>query len=143
MSVLDAISIRFKKRHVYERLRSAARTSGQSMSALSEQLIDEALRCRDHPLVVFRDGPSGRRASLVSGPDVWEVVGAIVGGDVPEEQRIVRAAELLALPIPYVEAAMRYYAEFTEEIDERIALNDQVAQRELALWEKQQKLIAS
>lgn len=80
---------------------------------------------------------------MVSGPDVWEVVGAIVGGDVPEDQRIPRAAELLALPVAHVEAALRYYAEFTEEIDARIALNNQVSERERELWEKQRKLAAS
>lgn len=113
------------------------------MSAFSEQLIDEALRSREHPLIVFRDGPTGRRASLVSGPDVWEVVGAIVGGDVPEDQRVTRAADLLALPLAHVEAALRYYAEFTDEIDARIRLNNEVAERELELWEKQRKLVAS
>ncbi len=28
----------------------------------------------DHPRVVFRDGPAGRRAALVAGPDIWELV---------------------------------------------------------------------
>ena len=26
---------------------------------------------------MFRPGPTGRRAGLVSGPDVWEVIGAL------------------------------------------------------------------
>jgi len=29
---------------------------------------------KEHPGVVFREGPSGRRAVLIGGPDVWEVV---------------------------------------------------------------------
>jgi len=28
----------------------------------------------DHPGVIFKDGPSGRRAALSYGPDVWEVI---------------------------------------------------------------------
>ncbi|MGA2830658.1 MAG: hypothetical protein ABSF03_31600, partial [Streptosporangiaceae bacterium] len=31
----------------------------------------------EHPGIVFRAGPTGRRASLASGPDVWEAVRAI------------------------------------------------------------------
>lgn len=28
----------------------------------------------EHPGVVFKDGPSGRRAAIAFGPDVWEIV---------------------------------------------------------------------
>ncbi len=28
----------------------------------------------EHPGVVFRDGPTGRRAGLAAGPDVWEII---------------------------------------------------------------------
>ena len=28
----------------------------------------------EHPGVVFRDGPAGRRAGLAGGPDVWEAI---------------------------------------------------------------------
>jgi hypothetical protein len=45
---------------------------------LAEEMIDEGLRLRKHPLVTFRDGPSGRRAALVGGPDIWELVGGPV-----------------------------------------------------------------
>lgn len=80
-----------------------------------------------HPLITFRDGPSGRRAALVDGPDVWEVVAGLVGGDVPATERIPRAVELFALRPEQVEAALAYYAEFTDEIDQRIAGNMAVA----------------
>jgi hypothetical protein len=140
---MHAVSIRFRNRDTYDRLRRAAQAAEQSISAYSEQLIDEALRCRAHPLITFRDGPTGRRAALSSGPDVWEVVGAIVGGNVPADQRVARASELLGLPVSHVEAALDYYAEFTEEIDARIAANDEITERELGLWEKRQGLLAS
>ena len=50
---------------------------GTSISAMTNQLVDEGLRGQEHPLVVFRDGPTGRRARLVPGPDVWEVINAV------------------------------------------------------------------
>ena len=37
--------------------------------------------------------------------------------------------------------ALRYYAAYPDEIDERIALNRQVADREEQLWDAQQKLL--
>jgi plasmid stability protein len=137
---MHAISIRFRDEGIYARLRSEAAATGQSVSACAEQLISEGLRRQDHPLIVFRDGPTGRRATLVTGPDVWEVVGYLSDGDVPADERVAWAAEMLRLPISHIDAAMRYYAAFTEEIDARIAANLEAADRELRLWEKQQAL---
>lgn len=48
-----------------------------SLSSASNRLVDEALRMHEHPLITFKDGPAGRSARLVGGPDVWEVTGAV------------------------------------------------------------------
>jgi hypothetical protein len=32
------------------------------------------MRLEEHPGIIVRDGPSGPRAVLIGGPDVWEVV---------------------------------------------------------------------
>lgn len=45
-----------------------------------------------HPGIVFRDGPSGRRAGLAAGPDVWEVVGLLRGLSGSVEERVTAAA---------------------------------------------------
>ncbi len=103
-------SIRFTHPDVHRRLRDAAARKGTSASALAELLIDEGLRTESHPLIVFRDGPSGRRAALVNGPDVWEVVSAVVDSDIPPGQREERVADLLDLSVAQVRAAMAYYA---------------------------------
>jgi hypothetical protein len=124
-------------------LRDAAARHGTSASALAERLIDEGLRLEAHPRVTFRDGPSGRRAALINGPDVWEVVAAIVGSDSPPSTRESQAADLLGLSIAQVNAAMAYYAEFTGEIDQRIAFNRAEADRQLALWEEKLRLLAT
>ena len=135
-------SIRLRRADLRQRLEEAAARAGTSVSALAERLIDEGLRSDSHPLVVFRDGPTGRRAGLINGPDVWEVVATVIGGDVAAEQREARAADLLGLGAPQVHAAMSYYAEFTVEIDERIARNRREADRQRALWEQHQRLLA-
>ena len=57
---------------VLRRLSDLATRTGSSVSSTMERLLDEALRREAHPGITFRDGPSGRRAGLVAGPDVDE-----------------------------------------------------------------------
>ena len=61
--VMPVLSIRFKRDGAYERLRRYATEHAESASALGERLIDEGLRMAAHPGIVFRDGPAGRRAA--------------------------------------------------------------------------------
>lgn len=35
--------------------------------------VNVFVRLDERPLVTFRDGPTGRRAGLIGGPDVWEI----------------------------------------------------------------------
>jgi len=136
------ISVRFRRPEVAERLKDEAAARQVSSSSLAEELIDEGLRSRRHPLVVFRDGPTGRRAGLVGGPDISEAVAGIVGGDVPVTERVDRAVEVFALRRQLVEAALGYYAEFTEEIDAEIEANAVAADEAERLWKRQQGLLA-
>jgi predicted nucleic acid-binding protein len=39
--------------------------------------VREGLACAAHPGIVFKPGPSGRRAALAGGPDVWEIAAAL------------------------------------------------------------------
>jgi hypothetical protein len=139
---MHPMSVRFQRRRVLERLKAEAAARRVSSSALAEELIDEGLRMRMHPLITFRDGPTGRRAGLVSGPDVWEVIGGLVGGDVPVDERLGRAVELFGLRREQVEAALDYYAAFPEEIDAAIAANQAAAQEAEAVWRRRQQLLA-
>src|SRR5260370_13847994 len=77
MSKRAATPVRFDA-PVAERLASfAAANPGMSLSSAANRLVDEALRMAEHPGVIFRPGPTGRRAALAGGPDVWEVIRAI------------------------------------------------------------------
>jgi hypothetical protein len=127
---------------VPDRLQAEATARGQSFSALAEELIDEGLRSRRHPLVVFRDGPTGRRAGLAGGPDIWEVVGGLIGGDVVPSERVDRAGELFGLRPQQVHAALAYYAEFTDEVDAEIAANVAASDEAERQWRRQQGLLA-
>jgi hypothetical protein len=48
---------------VAERLAAfVAARPGSSLSSAANRLVDEGLRMNEHPGVVFREGPTGRRA---------------------------------------------------------------------------------
>jgi hypothetical protein len=68
--------------------------------------------------IVFRDGPTGRRAALAGGPDVWELMAAIKSGKARGVEAISATAELLNLTDCQVRTAVRYYGAFlTRSID--------------------------
>ena len=82
----------------------------------------------EHPGVVFRDGPTGRRAGLAAGPDIWEIICVLrdyATGGAPQAVRNTAAA--LAVTEPQVRTAEGYYAAFPVEIDDRIGLNADAA----------------
>ena len=139
---MTVLSIRFKRQGAYERLKRGAARRAESISSAGERLIDEGLRMEAHPGIVFRDGPSGRRAGLAAGPDVWEVVGLLVGLRGSFEERVAAAASQLGLTEGQVRTTSRYYVEFTDEIDAEIARNDDIADRELAAWENERRLLS-
>lgn len=123
-------------------LEEGARRRGESRARTAERLIEEGLRMQQHPGIVFRDGPTGRRAALASGPDVWEVIETIRGSGLTGERAIEAATEWGALTTAQVRAAVGYYAEFPTEVDERIALNRQEAERLRAADERMRAAIA-
>ena len=141
--VVPVVSIRFSEGPLHGRLKASARRRGQGVSPVAERLIDEGLRMEAHPAVLFRDGPAGRRAALVGGPEVADVIGGLLGGDVPAAQRRSRTAELLGLSEAMVDAALAYYAEFTNEIDSALAERARVADEAEAAWRRQQTLLAT
>jgi hypothetical protein len=123
-------------------LRERSKRRGEPLARLAQRYIEEGLRTDDHPGIVFRDGPAGRRAGLVAEPDVWEVVGAL--RSVPEsgEARIAALAERIGLSEAKVRTAIRYYSEYPEEIDSWIAANDAEAQRLEAAFARERELLA-
>lgn len=79
----------------------------------------------EHPGVVVRDGPTGRRAGLVAGPDVWEVVRAVRSArvaepDLAEEPLLALVANNAGIPLRLIRTAVRYWATYPGEIDAEI-----------------------
>lgn len=109
------------------RLEEEARSSGSSVTALASSLLDEGLKIRRFPGIVYRGGPAGRRPGLVGGPDVWEVVRAIQHASGQGEERLRNVAEELGIPVSRLRPAVDFYISFPEEIDERIAADARAA----------------
>lgn len=96
----------------------------------------------DHPGIVFKDGPSGRRAALAFGPDVWEVVKLLRELDERGEAAVDAAAEMLNLPAPKVRVAMHYYAAYADEIGAEIDEADRTSNEAERAWEIERRLLA-
>lgn len=124
------------------RLEAHARRRGETKTRVGERLIEEGLRMEDHPGIVFRDGPSGRRAALAGGPDVWEVIETLQNTGEKGERAIAATAEWGSLSPVQVRAAVRYYGDHRDEVDERIRMGRQEADREYAAWQRAQDALA-
>lgn len=119
--VSENVSVRLGDRLAHQ-LRLRARAAGESLSDRLRRYAEEGLRRDEHPLVTFRDGPTGRRAGLIGGPDVWEV--AMWLDDLAAEPD--PAATLVgegALTRAQVDAVSYYRVAYRDEIDARIELH--------------------
>jgi len=126
----DHFTLRFPE-GIVERLQRRSRAAGAAPRSLAARYVDEGLRHDDHPLIHFVDGETGRRAALLgTGLDVWEVIATVRDN----EDDIAAAADYLSVPGGSVDAAVGYYGEFRQEIDEEIALNAAESERGLAVW---------
>jgi len=125
------------------RLEEEASSKGTSVSSLVSSVLDEGLNTRRFPGVVYRDGPTGRRAGLLGGPDVWEVVRALKAASGDAEARVRTVSEERGLPLAQVRLAIDFYGEHAEEVEARIALDEQAAERVRKVVERREKLLSA
>lgn len=115
------VSVRLDDR-LAERLRVRARAAGETLSDRLRRYAEEGARRDEHPLITFRDGPTGRRAGLTGGPDVWEVamwVDDLVAGGGDADVLVAESV----VTRPQLDAALRYRADYPDEIAARIELH--------------------
>ena len=111
-----------------ERIEAESRSAGASITQLVSSLLDEGLKTRRFPGVVYRNGPLGRRAALVGGPDVWEVVRDLAGAPGRGMDRVEDLAAETGLTTASVLLAADFYASFPEEIDALIEADERAAE---------------
>ena len=106
-----------------KRLDRRARTEGHSRSNLIQRYVSEGIEMDEHPGIVFRSGPAGRRAGLIGGPDVWEVIAVHRSFDDGE-----RTAAWLDQPASAIASALGYYEAHRSEIDDWICRSEEAAE---------------
>jgi len=127
-------------RRTLEQLDAMARATGESRNALADRLLSEAIKTAVHPLIQFQPGALGRRRALVVGTRlyVYQVISTLRGNDGDIDQ----TAQDFGLASQLVRAALAYYADFTDEVDNDIAVAAQLEREERERWERQQRAIA-
>lgn len=101
----------------------------------------------EHPGVLFRDGPSGRRAVLVGGPDVWEVARVVQSARRAEPQLesdevVALVMETLGLPAGRVRIALAYWSAYPDEIDQQIRDAEEAERVAEELWRRERRLLS-
>jgi hypothetical protein len=122
-------------------LRERSAQSGEPIVRLAQRYISEGMRLDGHPGIFFRDGAAGRRAVVIGGPDVWEVIAAARSAPERGEQLVGALAERTGSPVEKIRTAIRYYGEFPEEVDRFIAANEQEAAQLERVLENEQRLL--
>lgn len=124
-----------------------AANPGMSLSSAANRLVDEALRMSEHPGIVFRVGPSGRRAALAGGPDVWEVIRAIRSAhgaepDLDGDSVLDLVSENTGLAPRLLNTAIRYWAAYPADVDAEIAAADAAEEAAEQSWKRERDLLA-
>ena len=142
VAVTTPRSIRFDDAVLVRLCQHALAEAGGNVSALAHRLVDEGLRMAEHPGIIFKPGPSGRRAALAYGPDVWEVVKFLREIDERGPAALVAAADVFAVDVSRITSAVSYYGDYRDEIDAEIEAAEEASVRAERAWSVQQKLIA-
>jgi uncharacterized protein (DUF433 family) len=123
-------SLRFSKDN-YDGIKRLSGESGKDFSAIANELIEEAIKARRCPGIMFGDGITGRRARIEgTGIDVWEVIRDYRGMDNNFED-LKEAYHWLTER--QLKAALIYYKLYPEEINDRIQRNELITPESMSI----------
>jgi uncharacterized protein (DUF433 family) len=115
----EPVSLRLRE-PIQQAIRSLAQRARRPAAQVINDLLEEALRSRRFPGVVFVEGPAGRRAHLAgTGLDVWEVAELVNEYGSPEP--VLR--DFPHLTRLAIRTALAYAGEHPEEIQAFLELN--------------------
>lgn len=135
-NVRQTITLRPRGSKTLARLEQRARLTRVPKTALADRYVEEGLAMDTYPGIVFRDGPSGRRPAVIGGPDVWEVIQVFLA----EDRNIRATSENLNLRPGLIEAAVAYYADNQEAVNEWIEANRTLMDEAAAAFERQRAI---
>jgi hypothetical protein len=125
-----------------ERLATMAQVEGTSVTSLVERFLREGLAVAEYPGIAFKPGPSGRRAALAGGPDVWAIASALRRTSGSEAERVSALAAEFGIHERQVALALSYAAAHYEEIEARIRANDRALEEEERVAAERKRLLA-
>src|SRR6478609_9182577 len=124
------------------RLAAFAADEGTTITELIERFALEGLAIAEHPGIVFKPGPSGRRAALAGGPDVWEIASALRHVRGSEAKRLQALARQFGIHERQVTIALNYAATHRDEIEDRLHANDAALEESERVARERERLLA-
>jgi uncharacterized protein (DUF433 family) len=120
--------IRLSEASVKE-IEALASSIGKDFSGMARDLLNEAVRIRRCPGIVFADGATGRRARIAgTGIDVWEFIATFKGlGE--NYDRLKQAYHWLS--DQQIRSGLSYYALYRDDINEKITNNEDSSQEQI------------
>lgn len=115
-------SIRLQEDIVRE-IEQLAQEGGRDFTAVTNELLEEAVKMKRCPGIVFTEGTSGRRARVAgTGIEVWEVIGSYksVGSDY---ERLRKAYHWLTEQ--QLRAAIGFYQTYPEDVETLLGRNEE------------------
>ena len=99
-----------------------AKESGQDFTNITKELLEEAIKMRRCPGVLFAEGTGGRRARVAgTGIEVWEVI-ATLKSLKNDLKRLRKTYHWLSNE--QIKAALGYYTAYPREIDRLVQQNE-------------------
>ena len=101
----------------------------------------------EHPGIIFRSGPTGRRAALAGGPDVWEVIRTVKSAHAAEprldrDDLVSLVSDNTGIALRLVTTAVRYWAAYPDEVDAEITAADAAEEAAEQAWLRERQLLA-
>lgn len=107
---------------IVDEITDLAKNSKKDFTAVTNELLEEAIRAHRCPGILFTEGVSGRCARIAgTGIEVWELVSVYLQSD--KDLKTVKRSYAW-LTEQQVKAAIGYYALYAGEIDALIAENE-------------------
>ena len=122
-------SIRIQEAN-YKEITRMAEESGKDFSIITNELLEEAVKMKRCPGIVFADGVTGRRARIAgTGIEVWEIISDYKGMN--ESFDALREAYHWLSEVQ-LRAALAYYKLYPDEINMRIERNERLTPEAIA-----------
>ena len=119
--VTTPFSLRMEDSTREDLLEQAAR-SDASPSKLVNRYVKEGLRMDKHPAIAFRTSPQGRRSAVLAARPGLQLID-IIGTWQAERQDLAATAKYFHVGDDEVNAVLRYYADYKDEIDQDLRAN--------------------